>query len=170
MPIKPYKAINGSVLVGIGQRYHVIAVANPVNLTERNPTGDYWIRSIPADGCARFENSSVDSRVGIVRYNAKSKARPTSSVAKFPTACSDEPYDLLQPILPWTVGPPANNSKTLQWQTVTGLTMASYEWYIQCWGSSTQPSACTALAAWKSFKMGTGQCSHVVKFLRSNHQ
>lgn len=65
------------------------------------------MRTIPADGCSTF-GTEPDIKTGIVRYDPKNTNDPTSSQDKFPTACSDEPYESLVPKLHWTVGSPAN--------------------------------------------------------------
>lgn len=115
VPIHPY--FNTSVLIGIGQRYHVIITADP----EANPgspipeDGNFWIRTWRAD-CFRFPQSTTKGyeRAGILRYNATSEALPTSSswgpnpYGNISCRCSDETYSSLRPILPWTVGPAAN--------------------------------------------------------------
>lgn len=118
VPITPY--YNTSVLVGIGQRYHVIVQANPVSDGGGPPPTDdaFWIRTWKAD-CFRFNNSAVPPQVspgyersGILRYG-NSQALPTTSswpVGKNVSLdCSDETYTSLKPILPWTVGRPAND-------------------------------------------------------------
>ncbi len=45
---------------------------------------------------------------GILRYNAHNLALPTTVNGSYPLKCSDEDYDKLKPILPWTVGKPSN--------------------------------------------------------------
>lgn len=100
VPIKPYTT--KSVLVGIGQRYHVIVEAIP-----HEPTldGNYWIRTVPADNCSNFKYpyNVGNATTGIVRYDPASTTLPTSKDLKFPTKCSDEPYYSLIPILEWNV-------------------------------------------------------------------
>jgi hypothetical protein len=109
VPIHPYGS--KSVLVGIGQRYHVIVTANPEPDEYPLPDdGNYWIRTWKAD-CFNFDSSSLGpyyEQTGILRYNASSQADPTSNASKPDTTCSDEPYASLQPYLPWNVGPAAN--------------------------------------------------------------
>ncbi|KAF2872605.1 multicopper oxidase-domain-containing protein [Massariosphaeria phaeospora] len=101
-----------SILVGIGQRYHVIVEANPEPPSE---DGNYWIRTWKAD-CFGFNNTKHDNpgyeKAGILRYNTESKALPSTRQWKdVPLNCSDEPYDKLKPIIPWTVGEAANVPK-----------------------------------------------------------
>ena len=106
VPIHSYK--NESILVGIGQRYHVIVEAND---TIRETNGNYWIRTFKAN-CFGFkqEKASKDyERTGILRYNEKSTADPISARwDNIPTRCSDEEYKNLVPIRKWTVGTAAN--------------------------------------------------------------
>ncbi|KAI9758556.1 MAG: hypothetical protein M4579_003048 [Chaenotheca gracillima] len=124
VPIVPYRT--DSVLVGIGQRYHVVIEAKPVNITSRPLPDEYWIRTVPADNCNSFPaNAQPDERVGILRYNEKSSALPNTTRGKFPTACSDEPYDKLIPVLPWSIGKPSNEQEKSIFQA--GLTTATKE-------------------------------------------
>ena len=108
VPIHPYQT--NSVLVAIGQRYHVIVEANSVDdrpLSQQS----YWIRTVVADQCGGFF-SKPDNRTGIVYYQgADNTSVPSTSINKFPTKCSDEPYESLKPIVPWTVGAPANQQE-----------------------------------------------------------
>ncbi|KAF2187676.1 multicopper oxidase [Zopfia rhizophila CBS 207.26] len=103
VPIKPYTT--DSVLIGIGQRYHVIVEAAPFKTT---PDENYWIRTVPAQGCGVFKwrYTVENATTGIVRYGS-SDANPSSQPNTFPTECSDEPYASLIPKLPWTVQNPA---------------------------------------------------------------
>jgi hypothetical protein len=114
VPIRPYT--NKSVLIGIGQRYHVIVEANPLpNGGIQPPTdGNFWIRTYKAN-CFGFNQQSASlgyEQTGILRYNSSSKTVP-SSIAWPKTLvsldCSDETYGDLHPILPWNVGPAAND-------------------------------------------------------------
>lgn len=103
--------MNTSVLVGIGQRYHVIVEAKP-NSTE-NPLpqdGNYWISTWRAE-CFRFPSASKDyERSGILRYGS-SDALPTTKPWKGNALnCSDETYTSLKPVVPWNVPQvPAND-------------------------------------------------------------
>jgi hypothetical protein len=105
VPIHGYST--SSVLVGIGQRYHVIVTAN-------NPLpedGNYWIRTWKAN-CFRFnqEGASQDyEQTGILRYSNSESLPTTKQWGDVLLNCSDEPYNKLCPILPWTVGPPSND-------------------------------------------------------------
>jgi hypothetical protein len=104
VPIKPYSGT--SVLVGIGQRSHVIVTAKP----QSNET-NFWIRTWKAN-CFRFNQTQASphyEQTGILRYNSSSQALPSSTAwSDVSLACSDEPYSSLVPVLPWTVGKPAN--------------------------------------------------------------
>jgi Multicopper oxidase len=112
VPIVPYNTT--SVLVGIGQRYHVVVEANPQPNEQGSPPsdGNFWIRTGKAN-CFRFNQGKAlagYNRTGILRYS-DSEADPISTPwQKVSLACSDEEYTNLKPILPWTVGkPPAND-------------------------------------------------------------
>ena len=110
VPIKSYD--NTSVLIGIGQRYHVIVEAKP----QRNQDGDppeeenFWIRTWKAE-CFGFNQKKASpgyERAGILRYSEGSQPPTSTPWAGVALRCSDETYDSLIPILPWTVGPPHN--------------------------------------------------------------
>jgi len=120
VPIEPYW--NTSVLIGIGQRYHVIVEADPDetfndgnynNALPEPRDGNFWIRTWVADNCGRPPRG-IDGyeKTGIVRYNSQSTAMPHSKawpdylVSK---RCSDETYTSLIPKIPWYIGPVANH-------------------------------------------------------------
>jgi hypothetical protein len=118
VPIEPY--FNTSVLVGIGQRYHVIVEARP-DATDQNPIPKdeaFWIRTWIAKGCGsvpKYTNGTDVvgyERAGILRYNynytgnGEPTSKPWPDVAK---ECSDETYSSLIPKRPWYVGRPAND-------------------------------------------------------------
>ena len=96
-----------SILVGIGQRYHVIVEANDTTQAD----GNYWIRTWKAN-CFRFDPKSFSQgyeRTGILRYNNASTDEPTSVAwSNVSLKCSDEPYNNLEPILKWKVGKAVN--------------------------------------------------------------
>ncbi|OQV10674.1 hypothetical protein CLAIMM_14640 isoform 2 [Cladophialophora immunda] len=100
VPIVPY--ITDHVVVGIGQRYHIIVTANP---RDGKANATYWIRTQPAKGCDPGGTSKIDPRTGIVVYK---DTEPVDYPVTFDTTCRDEPYDKLVPILKWTVGRPSN--------------------------------------------------------------
>lgn len=82
------------------------------------------MRTIPATGCFGFVNNTLDVRTGIVYYSGSNHtSHPTTSQSNFPTACSDEPYDSLVPVVPWTVGLPANTQDSSTFEV--GLENAS---------------------------------------------
>lgn len=112
VPIHPYS--NTSLLVGIGQRYHVIVEANPIDHGDGIPKDqNFWVRANPADGCSNFKDDSMlSTEVGIVRYDEKSTALPTSKSTTFSLKCSDETYTSLKPIIEWQVGRAVNPQGT----------------------------------------------------------
>lgn len=97
----------------VGQRYHVVVEAKPVNISYGDAPDSYWIRTIPANGCNTFPKDRMPANTtGILRYNAKDHATPTTVNGSYSLKCADEPYDKLKPILPWTVGKPSNERMT----------------------------------------------------------
>lgn len=115
VPIHNYSTT--SVLVGIGQRYHVIVEANPDPTGGPIPTdGNYWIRTWKAN-CFGFKQpddpkavniSAGYEKTGILRYTQSSTTTPATRSWNVPKDCSDEPYESLIPVRPWKVDPPAN--------------------------------------------------------------
>ena len=74
---------------------------------DQNLRGQYWIRTIPATGCAKFELGGIpDERQGIIYYGNDTGKFPTTARKDISLACRDEPWDKLRPILPWTVEKP----------------------------------------------------------------
>lgn len=82
--------------------------------------GNYWMRTHPADGCNTFTPAlcapkappcSVSAMTrpfnvttGIIRYDTSpSEADPTSTPWAYSTACTDEPYESLKPVVPWVI-------------------------------------------------------------------
>ncbi|MCJ1267361.1 hypothetical protein MMC22_007246 [Lobaria immixta] len=109
VPIHPYTT--SSVLVGIGQRYHVVVTALPKETSGKDSTANgFWIRTIPATGCSGFPlGGAPDERQGIIFYGKDKKLLPTTQRNPgLNLNCSDEPYEKLVPIIPWTVGKPSN--------------------------------------------------------------
>jgi len=130
VPIHAYR--NTSVLVGIGQRYHVIVTAHPQPNGRPVPIdGNFWIRTWRAD-CFGFKQSKASpgyERAGILRYYSSSRALPKSTAWKGVSyRCSDETYTSLKPIVPWTVGEPANDlsGKVGENFTVQGYSASTY--------------------------------------------
>ena len=107
MPIHPY--LNESVHVAIGQRYHLIVTAQPNSTETPLPAdGNYWIRTYQAD-LSNGTASHGYEKTGILRYNASCTSNPkTKKWTGISTTFTDEPYHKLKPVLPWTVGEPAN--------------------------------------------------------------
>jgi len=118
VPIQPYtvKYLN----IGIGQRYSVIVEAIP-STDALNPDDsvnmDYWIRTIPTDGCNNIQFPV--KQTGIIRYFTNSTY--TLPVSNFwvtqagqttePDDCDDEDIKSLVPVVPksLTPGDYANN-------------------------------------------------------------
>ena len=107
VPIFPY--YNTSVLVGIGQRYHVIVEAKPQSNGTPLPTdGNFWIRTWRAN-CFIFPKGDPGyEKTGILRYGSSEALPTTSAWNGIALNCSDETYTSLKPIVPWTIGKPAN--------------------------------------------------------------
>ncbi|KAF4335748.1 laccase 2 [Fusarium beomiforme] len=84
-PIRPQmnsiliNVIIDHILVGIGQRYHVVRHADPKNETKfpASENGNYWIRTVPAEGCKGSEDGNeLDERQGFLRYEPEEKNKP----------------------------------------------------------------------------------------------
>ena len=107
VPIKPYTTT--SVLVGIGQRYHVILEAS-------NPDGghkDYWMRTWRAH-CFLFPgNKSANyEQTGILSYKPPKGIQNelVDSPWEIDFNCSDEDATKLQPVVSWPkITYPAND-------------------------------------------------------------
>lgn len=110
VPIHSYNTT--SVLVAVGQRYHVIVEAKPqYNGTKLPDDGNYWIRTAEAK-CAFFSvgRDPGYDQAGILRYNPQSTAFPeTKNWTNIDTTCTDEDYANLVPVVPWNVSAPVNN-------------------------------------------------------------
>lgn len=104
VPIENYST--PSILVAIGQRYHVIVEADP-----QGPQGGedaFWIRTIEA-GCTDFTPHGQDgyNMTGVLRYT-DSQDIPKSVPWPINVTCTDEDWDKLVPKVSWQVGKPAN--------------------------------------------------------------
>ncbi|RSL57610.1 hypothetical protein CEP54_008216 [Fusarium duplospermum] len=113
VPIKPYNVTH--ILIGIGQRYHIVLHADPFNTTKypASTEGNYWIRTVPADGCKGFEvGNEPDERQGILRYNASSTSVPTTWRDPYGLACRDENYTNLVSIHEWHITPVKLNNRS----------------------------------------------------------
>ncbi|KAI8653708.1 Laccase 2 [Fusarium sp. Ph1] len=113
VPIHPYNVTH--VLIGIGQRYHIVLHADPINTINypESDKGNYWIRTVPADGCKGFEvGNEPDERQGILRYNASSTDVPTTWRDPYSLACRDENYANLVPIHEWKITPVELNNRS----------------------------------------------------------
>lgn len=120
VPIQPY--YTDSVLIGIGQRYHVIVEASPSNSLLPVEDQNYWIRTVGAEHCSDIEQPNP--LIGIIRYNAGSTKRPTTTAYQFSKVCADEPLESLVPVVPWTISSkdkPANNSKLTRSDSGRGI-------------------------------------------------
>ncbi|KAK3388473.1 multicopper oxidase-domain-containing protein [Sordaria brevicollis] len=120
VPVRP--TFVDSLLVAIGQRYDIIIHG----LKKPSPTGNYWIRTKPADGCNTFRNGifnstnstnrdPLDSRTGILHYdipNATYFSLPQSTlnnITDYSCARVSEQTSL-RPVVPWTISrTPLNN-------------------------------------------------------------
>ncbi|KUI60088.1 Laccase-2 [Cytospora mali] len=93
VPIEPYTT---NVLnVGIGQRYEIIVEAN-ATLTQGTNFG------IHAQYCGL--PSILDSRIGVVRYDANNKTEPPASTSHSDFGCDDPAPSTLVPIVQQYVG------------------------------------------------------------------
>ncbi|KAJ3549383.1 hypothetical protein NM208_g533 [Fusarium decemcellulare] len=98
----------------LGQRYHIVLHADPINRANYTAAadGNYWIRTVPADLCKGFENGNeLDERQGILRYNASSTDVPTTWRPGCNKTCRDEEYKNLVPIHRWNVTPVELNTR-----------------------------------------------------------
>ena len=106
VPVLPYR--RESILVAIGQRYHIVVIADPQ--CNKTADGNYWIRTFEA-GCTDYAPKGENhyERTGILQYN-DSTALPQSEVwPSINLTCTDEDWDNLLPVHQWPlVGPPAN--------------------------------------------------------------
>ncbi|KAH8682591.1 laccase 3 [Xylariales sp. PMI_506] len=91
VPIVPYTT--DVVSIGMGQRYDVIVTANA-------KPDNYWLRAIAQSTCS--ENDNGDNIMGIVRYDERSTADPTSHACEAAAVddCNDEDMSLLVPYVP----------------------------------------------------------------------
>ncbi|KAK7409407.1 hypothetical protein QQX98_008416 [Neonectria punicea] len=104
VPIEPYTVDH--VLIGIGQRYHIVLHADPIDIPKypASEDGNYWIRTVPADQCKGFEpGNEPDERQGILRYDAGSKRVPTTWRPPYKKDCRDEDYEKLVPVHKWNI-------------------------------------------------------------------
>ena len=108
VPIRPYFA--DSVLVGIGQRYHIVVEARPSDELLPIEDQNYWMRAVVASGCGSIDQNN--ETVGVVRYDPESTKTPTTTRYQFNTSCSDEPYESLVPVVQWQVGNHSNDSES----------------------------------------------------------
>ena len=113
VPVRPKNVT--SVMVAIGQRYHIIVEAVPYSLGAVNPlqpNGNYWIRT-NTSGCI-FDDirGTVDGfeRTGVLRYSnstSEPNSRTWPDIANLPD-CDDSLSTSLQTAYNWTVTAPKN--------------------------------------------------------------
>ncbi|THC94359.1 hypothetical protein EYZ11_006157 [Aspergillus tanneri] len=123
VPIKPY--VTDVLIVGIAQRYEIIIEANATFTHSSN----FWIHGTYCD-----DDSMLDSRVGIIRYDAYDRQDPFTlppSARVVDYGCEDpKPTDLV-PIVPRTVG-----------KEVNGFTPADYlRIGLQNWPNVSDPNS-----------------------------
>lgn len=98
VPIVPYDT--DSVILNSGQRSDVIVEA-------KSEPKDYWIRGgwVPATSCQGVANDRPGDKTGILRYDPRSMASPTTiSTVQALDSCLDEPPKALVPYLQIDVG------------------------------------------------------------------
>lgn len=109
VPIHPYEV--RWLLIGIGQRYHVVVEAEPIPDNSIRPPndGNFWIRTYVADGCGKAGKGDY-MKTGILRYDNTSTSDPISIpwTNNLPE-CWDEPIANMTPVFNWTVQGPKNN-------------------------------------------------------------
>lgn len=100
VPIQSYTT--DKVLVGIGQRYHVIVTA----IDQKNNPENYWIRTWIT--CQEYTPGTLHyEQTGIVYYGDTPGTPGTSPWPDInSTLCADEPYESLVPVVPKDVCPP----------------------------------------------------------------
>ncbi|KUI54467.1 Laccase-2 [Cytospora mali] len=164
MTIVPYTT--DSVSVSMGQRYDIVVEADAA-------AGDYWLRAGWVSAC--LNNSHPDDMTGIIRYDKRSTADPTSSSSVTTKAtCGDEPYESLVPWLALDVGRVTNEA-----EEVLSFRMDNYfEWTLNDsslmidWSSPTLlgvlegngvfPTECNILAVDKTPKSSTDEWAVLV--------
>ncbi|MCJ1439432.1 hypothetical protein MMC27_008826 [Xylographa pallens] len=107
VPIHAYETDH--VVVGIGQRYHVIVQAKD-DAEYPATDGNYWLRTWPAKGCGRYRDTPSE-KTGVIRYNSSSTSDPTTQNRDYSLKCRDQDYNTLRPFHEWQVGPPGNLAK-----------------------------------------------------------
>ncbi|KAH6695650.1 laccase precursor [Plectosphaerella plurivora] len=116
VPMKPFAA--DSIVLHPAQRYDVIVEANA-------EPGDYWLRGGWVDACGKNKNAT--EMTGIVRYDAKSTATPsTTSTVVADTNCFDVPVEQLVPAFEYDVGTIGSLSATNLSFTIDGY----FKWLI----------------------------------------
>ncbi|TKA77726.1 hypothetical protein B0A49_03389 [Cryomyces minteri] len=117
VPIKPY--VTNILNINIGQRYNIIVHAD-------QPIGDYWMRADNQRACAAI-TQGLDIK-GIVHYTGGPMSTPTSSGYNYTTACVDEPYASLVPIV--ALNAMAANKEIDETVVVALNAQNLYRWYL----------------------------------------
>jgi len=78
------------------------------------------MRTRVATGCGSVVQS--DERTGILRYNAASKASPTTAPNDNRQLCEDEPTESLVPVVPWKVKDLQGDIKEFTYEASLGET------------------------------------------------
>ena len=95
VPIVPYETT--SVNIAIGQRYDIVITAD-------QEIGNYWLRAVWQQTCARNTNLASD-QLGVIRYVGATDGDPTTTKwSGLPDNCQDESPSNLKPHVPIDVG------------------------------------------------------------------
>ncbi|CAL3967584.1 unnamed protein product [Diplocarpon coronariae] len=116
VPIVPYETTMLSI--GMGERYDIILTAN-------QPSGDYWIRSIPQVACS--DNENPENIKGILRYDGNSTSDPTTSVYTYTDTCDDEDMTSLVPYAPKDV---STQDESDDFAVTVGRSNNVFKWYM----------------------------------------
>ena len=141
VPIYPY--YNNSVLIGVGQRYHVIVEANPLQYNDTSPLpkdGNYWIRTYEIACGGPLNVSNGFERTGILRYDSSSTADPSSQPwQNISQACADETYTSLHPVLPWQVPDPETITSEKQFDLQMNKSLPNPAFPLARWSLDLAP-------------------------------
>lgn len=123
VPITPFETHN--ITVAIGQRYDIIVEAN-ADLTHGT---DFWINMYNCD----LKIDQDQPFTGIIRYDNKSSAIPSTTAPKVPTpdGCHDSPSSLFTPVVPRTVPRPSKSAvDALQFDVVHYETSSTSDVFV----------------------------------------
>jgi hypothetical protein len=109
------------VSIGIGQRYNVILIAQPINLPTKTVPKSFWMRAYrPKCFNANTIPSEGYEKAGLVFYDGETRRPDPTLTSPWPldtSVCADEPYESLHPVVPWQVGKdPAKEETQLEVQ------------------------------------------------------